>query len=351
MGDNLKKGKVTLGATGDILLHKRLYNKALESDNSGYNFGYMLEEAEKLFQEDHLIIVNLETIIAGQEYGLGDFPRFNSPKELGYKLKDLNVDIVNVANNHTLDFGEEGLRKSLDNLNEIGLPYVGAYQSVEDQETVRIFHKNGLKICFLSYTVSTGLGKRPKGKEYLVNIYKDVSPKWLRLTINKIRRELNVDVVVVSIHYGREYHMLPTSSQLEISNDIADAGADIILGHHPHVLQPPNFLIDSRGREVFVAYSLGNFFTGQVGLYRQIGAYMTLDIEKDFTKGDSLLNISNPKMKLTYVDQKDYKIKLLEDVVEESDTIKTNVGEFSSNEVYLRMINHMKYWLPDLEIS
>jgi len=67
MGDNLKKGKVTLGATGDILLHKRLYNKALESDNSGYNFGYMLEEAEKLFQEDHLIIVNLETIIAGQE--------------------------------------------------------------------------------------------------------------------------------------------------------------------------------------------------------------------------------------------------------------------------------------------
>src|SRR5699024_2460940 len=148
--------------------------------------------------------------------------------------------------NHTLDFGEEGLRKSLDNLNEIGLPYVGAYQSVEDQETVRIFHKNGLKICFLSYTVSTDIGKRPKGKEYLVNIYKDVSPKWLRLTINKIRRELNVDVVVVSIHYGREYHMLPTSSQLEISNDIADAGADIILGHHPHVLQPPNFLIDSR---------------------------------------------------------------------------------------------------------
>ena len=255
---------------------------------------------------------------------------------------------------HVFDHGEEGVLKSIENWEKIGLPYVGAYKSVEDQETLRIFHKNGLKICFLSYTMSSGLGKRPKNKTFLLNEYKDISPKWLREIINRIRWNFLADVIVVSIHFGKEYHMLPTSSQLEIANDIADVGADIIIGHHPHVLQPPAFLTDSRGREVFVAYSLGNFFSGQIGLYRQIGAYMTIDVEKRIQSEGSLLKISNPTFKLTFVDstdKKDYKLRLLKDVVKEQDIIKTNVGEFNSKEVYDRMINHMKKWIPDLDIS
>ncbi len=350
----MASNKFTLGATGDVLLHKRLYTKAMTEDGTGYNFDNMLEEAEKLFDEDHLIIVNLESIIAGKEFGLADFPRFNSPEEIGYKLKDMNVDIVNIANNHILDHGEEGLLKSLDNLNNIGLPYVGGYRSIEDQETVRLFQKNGLKVCFLSYTMSMGVGSRPKGKRYLVNKYSDVGAPKLRRIINKIRKQLDVDVVVVSLHFGKEYQMLPTSSQLEISYSVADAGADVIIGHHPHVLQPPNILVDSRGREVFVAYSLGNFFSGQIGLYRQIGAYLTIDIEKDFTTNSSLLKFSNPKMQLTYVDsshKKDYKLRLLKDVVEASPVIKTNIGEFPSEKVYERMKNHMRYWLSDLDVS
>lgn len=346
--------KVTIGATGDILLHKRLYDKAIKEDGSGYDFTDMLAEARNLFKKEHLIIVNQESIIAGEEIGLSDFPRFNSPVEIGYQLKDLNVDIVNIANNHVLDHGEKGLLKSIENWEKIGLPYVGAYKSVEDQETLRIFHKNGLKICFLSYTMSTGLGKRPKGKTYLCNEYKDISPKWLREIINRIRWNFLADVIVVSIHFGKEYHMLPTSSQLEIANDIADAGADIIIGHHPHVLQPPAFLTDSRGRDVFVAYSLGNFFSGQIGLYRQIGAYMTIEVEKKLQSNGSLLKIYNPTFKLTFVDSsdnKDYKLRLLKDVVEEQETIKTNVGEFNSKMVYERMITHMKKWIPDLNIS
>lgn len=349
----LGKNKITLGATGDVLLHKRLYDKAIKDDGDGYDFEEMLSEARQLFKEEHLIIVNLESIIAGKEFGLSDFPKFNSPVEIGYQLKDMNVDIVNIANNHVLDHGEEGLLKSIKNLEKIGLPYVGAYKSVKDQETLRIFHKNGLKVCFLSYTVSTGSGKRPNGKLYLANDYKDISPKWLRQIINKIRRNLLADVIIVSIHYGKEYHMLPTAYQKELAIDIADVGADVIIGHHPHVLQPPAFLLDSRGRDVFVAYSLGNFYSGQIGLYRQIGAYMTIDIEKDFTSNSSLLKIDNPTVTLTYVDssdKKDYKLRLLKDVVQEQSKIRTNLGEFNSEDVYSRMISHMKQWIPEMTI-
>jgi len=349
-----QKNKFTLGATGDILIHKRVYDKAKKPDGKGYNFDYMLEEAKKLFDKDHLIITNQESIIAGEELGLSDFPNFNSPIEIGYFLKENNVDIVNVANNHIMDRGEEGVLKSIENWEKIGLPYVGAYKSVKDQETLRIFHKNGLKVCFLSYTYSSGSVKRPQNKPYLSSEYNDVGVKWLRRLINKIKREKLADVIVLSFHFEKEYHMLPTSYQLERAIDMSDAGADVIIGHHPHVLQPPAFLTDSRGKNAFVAYSLGNFFSGQQGLYRQIGAYTTVDIEKTMNQNNSLLKIDNPTMKLTFVDstdKRDFKLRLLKDVVEEQEVIRTNIGEFNSQKVYQEMLEHMSQWIPNLDIS
>src|SRR5699024_8807860 len=137
-------------------------------------------------------------------------------------------------------------------------------------------------------------------------------------------------------------------------SNIADAGADIIIGHHPHVLQPPAFLLDSKGRDAFVAYSLGNFFSGQKGLYRQIGGYMTIDIEKSSNPNNSLLKIDNPTLQLTYVDstdKKDYKLYLLKDIVENQKTIRTDVGEFDSKLIYDRMLSHMTKWIPNLDIS
>src|SRR5699024_11086509 len=172
-----------------------------------------------------------------------------------------------------------------------GLPYVGANKSVEDQETIRIIHKNGLRIAFLSYTKSEGTVKRPSNKRYLANVYKDVGIQWLRRIISQIRRENIADVIVLSIHFGfgEEYQMMPTSYQVETASDIADTGADIIIGHHPHVLQPPAFLLDSKGRDAFVAYSLGNFFSGQKGLYRKIDEYMSIDVVKHKNKYSLIL--------------------------------------------------------------
>lgn len=341
----------TLAATGDVLLHARLYKTAKKK--YGYDFNPKIEEIKHLFKLGDLRIVNLESIIAGKEIGLSSFPRFNSPVEIGHLLKDLGVDIVNIANNHVLDRGEEGLLMSIDNLERIGLPYVGAYKSNKDREKLRILHKNGLRICFLSYTRSTGVEKVPEDKPYLVDTYHPMRLKPIKDKIKSIRNKNLADVIVVSLHFGKEYHLQPTSEQKEVSRDLSDAGADVIIGHHPHVLQPVEYILNSRGKETFAAYSLGNFFTGQEGLYRQIGGYLTVDIEKP-DSNSTMLKIDNPKIKLTFVDstdKRDFKMYLFEDIVKNNEYIKTDKGIFNPKDVYKELTNRMKQWVPGLDIS
>lgn len=343
--------RVTIAATGDILLHRRLYTRAEKKDGTGYDFSEMLENAKMLFQQGDIKIVNQESIIGGEEIGLSGFPRFNSPVEIGYLLKEFGVDIVNLANNHVLDKGVKGLQKSLENWEKIGIPYVGAYKSKEDRETLRIIHKNGLRVCFISYTkVMAGL--EIPTKRYLVDFFEDPGVYKIRKRIEQIKKAELADVVVLSIHFGEEYHLLPTAEQIEISNTLSNAGADIILGHHPHVLQPPSYILNSLGKESFVIYSLGNFFTGQQGLFKQIGAYLTIDVEKP-SEESALLKIDNPIIRLTYVDSSDektYKLYLLEDIVKNKKFIKTNVGNFESQKVYDHVRNHMRKWIPDLTV-
>jgi len=351
--------KVTIGATGDILLHKRVYEKARKKDGS-FDFAPMFENVKHLFDKDHLIIVNQESIIGGEELGLKGFPRFNSPIELGYQLKNMNVDIVNIANNHTFDLGEEGILKSIENWEKIGLPYVGAYKSKEDQETLRIFHKNGLRICMLSFNYAEGIKTPilPKEKDYLMNNFLNYrfADRKGRLAIiqliNKIKSEDLADIVIINIHYGKEYQMLPTAKQKEVTQSLSETGAQMIIGHHPHVLQPFEYVTNSLGEEVFVAYSLGNFLSGQNGIYRQIGGYLSVDIEEPIN--GKLWRISNPKLNLTYVDSLEdghYKMHLLKDVVDSTEKISTNIGEFDSKQVYNRMISHVTQWMPELKVK
>src|SRR5699024_12255102 len=123
--------KFTLGATGDILMNDRIDNKAKTKDGC-YDFSEMLAEAKPLFKKDHLTIVNQESIMDGKELGISSFPHFNSPVEIGETLKDMNVDIVNMANNHVMDKGEKGILAAIKNWEKLNMPYVGAYKSEED---------------------------------------------------------------------------------------------------------------------------------------------------------------------------------------------------------------------------
>lgn len=350
-GLNGGSGKFTLAATGDILLHKRLYRTA--KTDFGFDFNPKFENTKHLFDLGDLTVANQESIIGGKEIGLSSFPDFNSPIEIGQTLKGLGVDIVSLANNHAFDKEEEGVLASLANWNKIGMPYVGAYKSKEDAETLRVLEKNGLRVCFLSYTRGTNGKKIPSNKKYLVDKFHPDRMKSIKDKIKNIRNKNLADVIVVSMHYGKEYHLEPSADQKEVSADLSDAGADIIIGNHPHVLQPPAWIMNSRGKRSLAAYSLGNFYTGQEGLYRQIGGFFTVDIEKK-SADSTMLTIDNPALKLTFVDStqdKDFKMHLLEDIVNTREFIKTDMGEFNSKEVYEEIKARMTKWMPELTIS
>ncbi|RLJ75597.1 poly-gamma-glutamate synthesis protein (capsule biosynthesis protein) [Salisediminibacterium halotolerans] len=332
------------------MLHSRLYNQAKTSAN-GFDFRKQLEAAEPLFQSSDLTVVNQESLVAGSEIGLSSFPKFNSPVEIAELLKEYNVDLINLANNHVLDKGEKGLNKSLENLDKLNLPYIGAYKSAKDKNTMRIFQKNGLRICFLSLTKRMAGMKVPPGKEYMLDYFEENDVLKPAKFLRKLKKDNVADVFIISIHFGKEYHRYPTSDQKEISATLSDAGADVIIGHHPHVLQPPEYITNSKGKKTFVMYSLGNFFTGQEGLYRKIGAFMNLDIVKKQEEPNVV--ITNPKLQLTMVDpydNKDYKLELLENVVTKLDNIKTPDGTFATREVYDELIKHLTSSEPDIEV-
>ncbi|WP_240452385.1 CapA family protein [Virgibacillus sp. YIM 98842] len=351
MGLIKNNNTVSLTAVGDILLHGRVYGGL--NKKTGFNFIKQLQSVQPLLGKTDITVANLETIIAGTSIGLSSFPKFNAPVEIGYALKEMGVDLVSIANNHVLDRGEEGLLKSIENLERIGLEYDGAFKSEIDKERLRVFNINGIKVCFLSYTQGTNGIKIPKDKPYLVNSLKETSVLSIVKQLRQIKNKGIADIVIINMHFGEEYHLYPSARQREIAASLSDAGADIIIGHHPHVLQPPEWIENSRGTKTFVAYSMGNFLSGQNGLYRQVGASLSLDIEKPSPKYKEVV-IKNPKYRLTFVKREKrlrYNIYIFEDWLKENDYIITSDGKFLSRDVYENVVNRMKKWIPNLEIS
>lgn len=344
--------KVKLVAAGDVLLHSRVYNKCLKKDGT-YDFTDKMGHAKGLLEEGDITIVNLESIVAGTEFGLSSFPNFNNPIEIAQTLKEYGTDIVSIANNHTFDHGEEGLLKSIENLKRINLPYVGAYLSKKDCNTIRIIEKNGVNVAFLSYTKIMGnLKKIKKENSHLINLLDEYNVLSAKREIRELAATKQADIIVVSIHFGKEYLLYPTALQREIAAELSDAGADVILGHHPHVLQPPEVILNSKGKETFYIPSLGNFYTGQHGVYRQIGATLSIEIEK---KADnSTVSFINPMLNLTFVDsyeQKDFKMYSFVEYIRNHPFIVTRHGTFSSLEIYAELVQRMRSRMPNLIIE
>lgn len=291
------ESSITLGAIGDILIHDWVYEDAYEMGENGvYNFHPMFEEVTPLLQKPDILLANQESILGGVEIGISNYPRFNSPQEVGDAIIAAGVDIVSTANNHSLDKGEPGVQSAIKYYEETGLPYVGSYKNFEDQNKLRIIEKDKIAVAFLSYTTSTNGLPVPEGKEYLVNV----------VDLEKIRNEIvsakiEADVVVMSIHWGQEYIRFPNSHQIELANFFISEGVDIVFGHHPHVLQPIEWLETENGEKGLVVYSLGNFLSGQMWDYKDIGGLVEVDVLKTFRNGEKSVELTDVRFHPTYV--------------------------------------------------
>lgn len=278
---------------GDALIHSSIYVDAKQSDGT-YNFLPMLELTKPITEKFDLAYYNQETILGGPSFGYSNYPRFNSPTEVGDAFIDSGFNLVSLATNHTMDKGEAGVLKSVEYWkSKTGIVTAGQYSSQEERDMVRTYEVNGISYAFFSYTTWTNGLETPTGKEYLNNVYSEEKAK---VDIEKVRDK--VDVVMVAMHWGTEYSMGVSEEQTEIANYLSSLGVDIIIGAHPHVVEPVEYINNGK---TFVIYSLGNYISDQIGIERLTGLMMQVTIRKVVdSDGNVDVSIINPKAELLY---------------------------------------------------
>lgn len=282
---------------GDALIHDCVYTDAKRQGNGTYDFKPMIENIKAISSKYDLAYYNQETILGGTAMGLSHYPRFNSPHEVGDAFLDAGFNLVSLATNHTMDRGETGVINSVNywKSKKDKAVYSGQWISHEERayETSQIYEKNGIKYAFFSYTTWTNGLSTPKGKEYLNNVYSD---ELAYADISKVR-DL-VDVVIVAMHWGTEYSHGVSAEQTKIANYLSSIGTDIIIGAHPHVVEPVEYINNGK---TFVIYSLGNVVSAQIGNERLTGLMMEITIKKHVDENDNVtITLENPRAELIY---------------------------------------------------
>ncbi|MDG5470989.1 CapA family protein [Jeotgalibacillus sp. ET6] len=286
---------VNIGAIGDVLLHDRVYERQ-ETQPGVFDFGPPLEAVQPLLSSPDFLMANQESVPGGTEFGLSAYPSFNSPQEIVVELKEVGVDMIIAANNHTIDRGIPPLMSALDLYDELSLPYAGAYRDAEDRADHRIIDVDGVTFGILSYTFSTNGIPVPAGFEDSVAL---IEENRIRTEVKALRDQ--ADVLIVHMHWGNEYERLPNSYQTSLAQVLADEQVDIIFGHHPHVLQPIDILQQPDGSDTAVFYSLGNFYSGQNFEFTDVGGVATLDVTKTVANDQTTIQLSNPFIEPTQV--------------------------------------------------
>ncbi len=249
---------LTIVAAGDNLFHEEVYVSSFKDDT--YYFDSIYEEIKPYLEPADIAFINQETILAGKNFGYSSYPAFNTPQELGHSLAAAGFDVICHANNHVMDKGGRAVISTLNFWDTVpGVSILGIHKSQESRETRQvIIEKNNIKTGFLAYTCSTNGVPLPKDMPYLVSL---ADMEIMAKEIDTLRPLC--DFLVVSIHWGNEYQHEPDKSQEKMSLFLAEHNVDLVLGHHPHVLQPYRYFPRTDGKNMLCYYSLGNFISAQ----------------------------------------------------------------------------------------
>lgn len=273
---------VNISVVGDIMVHAPQLSAAYDVKTGKYSFDDVFTGVKSYLSTPDLTLGNLETTLAGPAGGYSSYPRFNSPAELLTALKNSGFDVLTNANNHSMDTGQNGVISTIRYLDEAGFRHTGTASDPAEGTKYLVIDVKGIKLGILAYTYGTNGIPVPAGKEYLVN---RLDLQRVKEDIRKIRAE-GAEIVLVCPHFGVEYRREPGTKEKDIVQGLFRAGADIVAGSHPHVLQPMVKRSSAANSEgMFVAYSLGNFISSQRGQYKDSGVILNLKLEKDLATG------------------------------------------------------------------
>jgi len=290
VGSLLNSGSLTLLFLGDVMGHDSQIRSALQSDGVTYDYTSCFDYIRDYILSADLAIANLEVTLAGPPYK--GYPRFSSPDALAAACKDAGIDVLVTANNHCVDRGKQGLVRTIKTLDSLKIPHTGTFLSYSDKKnnTPLVIEKNKFKIALINYTAETN--EIPVPEPSFVNIVK----------VNKIKADIakakmiKPDVIILFLHWGIEKQNEPHAEQSALADICFKAGADIIIGSHPHVVQK-SIMGSHSGRKKFVAYSLGNFIANQKAPQTDGGQMIQLTL----IKKDGITTLSKANYMLTWI--------------------------------------------------
>lgn len=274
---------VSFMGVGDNLIHETVYNDALQDDGT-YDFSKMYTNLKKDAKESDIAFINQETVLGGESLGLSGYPTFNSPTEIAKNLEKAGFNLANLATNHCLDRGEQGIANELEAFSNTNIVTDGVYTSQEAFNAIPTFKKKGITFSFLAYTYGTN-GIAPD-YDYNVSYLDD---DQIKSDVQKAK-EIS-DVVIVSAHWGDENTFEPNDLQKHYAQLFADCGVDVVIGTHPHTIQPVKWIKGNSGNKMLCVYSLGNFIGGMLTTDNAIGG----EIKFDFVKKNDKITIENVK--------------------------------------------------------
>lgn len=261
---------IDIVSLGNLIIHQSQINGA--KNENGYDFSPSFQYIKEMVSEADISLGILEGALAGGEPT--GYPIFNSPDEVIDSLRDTGIDVVNYANNHIYDYDDEGLQRTIEITKEKGLDVLGV-KSTEEEKSYLVKEVDGVKIGFVSYVFETAavngyktINSNPVSinSENLINTfnYNDLESFYNRIAseISAMKAE-GVEFIIASMHWGEEYNTYIEATQNEIAKKLNELGVDIILGGHPHVIQPYEIICNESGHSTFVIYSQGNSLSNQ----------------------------------------------------------------------------------------
>ena len=290
---------INIVAIGDTLCHSQNFKDAYDSSTGIYDFSPMFKYVSKYFTDATVAVGNLEATLAGPSRGYSGYPTFNTPEHLAIDLKELGLDVMTTANNHTLDLGFSGLESTLTYLDDAGLVHTGSARTQEEQDKILMQDLNGIKTAFLAFTYGTNGIPVPSGKEFCVNL---IDKDFIKSKIDQAKAE-GAELICVSMHWGDEYHTEPNATQKDLAKFLITNDVQVILGCHPHVLEPMEMktvtMEDGSTKTGFVIYSMGNFFSAQTFANTRNTLILNVQVRKDGETGK--ISIDNATYTPIYV--------------------------------------------------
>ena len=270
------KVEVSISMVGDVLMHNPTLKSGLQEDGS-YNYDHLFKNVKEHMKNADISLANQEVILGGTDLGISAYPAFNAPQELGDSLVKSGFNTILHATNHTLDKGEKGVDSALTYWKEKHpeTTVLGIHESQEDRDQIYIFEKRGFKIAILNYTYGVNGNRIPEDRPYIVDL---MDKSQMEKDIQKAN-EL-ADYVIVCPHWGTEYVFEATDEQKEWTDFFLKQGVDLVIGTHPHVIEPVEWVEDGENK-MLVFYSLGNFVSCQDKWYRMLGAMANVKLLKD----------------------------------------------------------------------